>query len=94
MTWFSSASCWPETGCGSRRASPAREIICVCHDLTRYTRPALIDGTVDAIVNQDAGHEVRSAARVLTALCEGADVVPGRERIRIDVFFRDNLPDA
>jgi LacI family transcriptional regulator len=71
----------------------AREIVCVCHDLTRHTRPALIDGTVDAIVNQDAGHEVRSAARVLTALCEGADVVPGQERIRIDVFFRDNLPD-
>ena len=37
---------------------------------------------------------LRSAARVLTALCEGADVVPGQERIRIDVFFRDNLPDA
>ncbi len=71
----------------------ARDIVCVCHDLTHFTRPALIDGTVDAVVNQNAGHEVRSAARVLTALCEGVDVVSDQERIRIDVFFRDNLPD-
>ena len=28
---------------------------------TDHTRRALIDGTIDAIINQDAGHEVRSA---------------------------------
>ena len=72
----------------------ARDVVCVCHDLTRHTRPALIDGTVDAIVNQSAGHEVRSAARVLTALCEGADLDADQERIRIDVFLRDNLPET
>ena len=47
---------------------------------------------MDAVINQDAGHEARSAARVLMAQCEGEAIVADQERIRIDIFIRDNLP--
>ena len=63
------------------------------HELTPYTRTALQNGTMDALIAQDPGHEVRSAIRVLKALCDGAPIVEGQERIGIDIFLKDNLPD-
>lgn len=69
-------------------------IIVVAHELTDHARQALHDGTFDAVINQDAGHEVRSAIRVLKARADGLALVEGQERIRIDVFLRDNLPDV
>ena len=59
---------------------------------TADTRSFLLSGTMDAVINQDAGHEVRSAARVLLAHCEGRPINPAQERIRIDVFVKDSLP--
>jgi LacI family transcriptional regulator len=69
-------------------------ITVVAHELTDHARKALHDGTFDAVINQDAGHEVRSAIRVLKARADGQALVEGQERIRIDVFLRDNLPDV
>jgi LacI family transcriptional regulator len=68
------------------------DVIFVAHELTASTRRHLVRGTVDAIINQDAGHMARSAARILTALREGRPIVPGQEHIRIDIFIRDNMP--
>jgi LacI family transcriptional regulator len=73
-------------------AGRGREVVFVAHELTPFTRRALIRGTVDAVINQDPGHEVRSAVRVLTAYADGTAIVAGQERIRIDIFIRDNLP--
>jgi LacI family transcriptional regulator len=73
-------------------AGRAGDIVFVGHELTPDTRRFLISGTMVAIINQDAGHEVRSAARVLLAHCEGRAINAAQERIRIDVFVRDNLP--
>jgi LacI family transcriptional regulator len=49
-------------------------------------------GVVDAVLVQDPNHEVRSALRVLKALAEGATINESQERIRIEIFVRDNLP--
>lgn len=68
------------------------DVIFVAHELVAVTRRHLVRGTVDAVINQDAGHMVRSTARILLALREGRPLVPGQERIRIDIFLRDNLP--
>lgn len=68
------------------------DVIFVAHELTSSTRRHLVRGTVDALINQDAGHMARSAARILTALREGRPIVPGQEHIRIDIFLRDNMP--
>ncbi len=70
----------------------ADDIVLVAHDLTAFNRKHLIRGTIDAIINQDAGHEARSATRLLLAEREGSPFHPGQERIRIDIFLRENLP--
>ncbi|MBM7048622.1 MULTISPECIES: LacI family DNA-binding transcriptional regulator [Rhizobium] len=71
---------------------PKRELTVVVHELTQHTRAALMDGTIDAVLNQDAGHEVRSAIRVMKAKADGQSVIADQERIRLDIFLKDNLP--
>jgi len=63
----------------------------IAHEVTKHAREALVDGTFDAVLNQNSGHEVRSAIRVLKACADGQKPVEAQERIRIDVFLRDNL---
>ncbi len=70
----------------------ARKIVWIAHELTVHTRALLLSGVVDAVINQDPGHEARSAARVLLAHCWGDPGMPDQERINIDIFLRDNLP--
>lgn len=70
----------------------ARDIVWIGHELTAEARRSLLNGVADAIINQDPGHEARSAARVLLAHCEGTPILPDQERIRIEIFLRDNLP--
>ncbi|MGV1789876.1 LacI family DNA-binding transcriptional regulator [Rhizobium sp. A37_96] len=71
---------------------PERGLTVVVHELTQHTRAALIDGTIDAVLNQDAGHEVRSAIRIMKATADGQAVIADQERIRLDIFLKDNLP--
>ena len=75
-----------------REVDPERRPVVIAHELTGSTRQALVDGTIDAVLNQDAGHEVRSAIRVLKAKADGLPVLAAQERIRIDIFLKDNLP--
>ncbi len=69
-----------------------KQITYIAHELTDHTRRALVDGTIDAIINQNAGHEVRSAVRVLMAKADRTPLIEAMEHIRIDIFVRDNLP--
>jgi LacI family transcriptional regulator len=73
-------------------AGRARDVVFIAHELTDFSRRYLIDGTMAAIINQDPGHETRSAARILLARCTNQPVIDDQERIRIDIFLRDNLP--
>ena len=73
-------------------AGRAGKLVFITHELTDDTRRALIDGTIDIIINQDAGHEVRSAIRVLMSKADRAPIVDSMERIRIDIYLRDNIP--
>ena len=74
------------------RSGRADRIVWVCHELTSHARQALVTGVADAVINQDAGHEVRSACRLALAALSGERVLPDQERIRIDIFLRDNMP--
>ena len=74
------------------RSGRAGRIVWVCHELTPHARRALLGGVADAVINQDAGHEVRSSCRLALAALSGERVLPDQERIRIDIFLRDNLP--
>jgi LacI family transcriptional regulator len=73
-------------------AGRSRDIVWIAHELTQHTRRFLLRGTIDAIISQDAGHEARSAARTLLAHCLAEPVMADQERIRIEIFLRDNLP--
>jgi len=68
------------------------QVTYIAHELTDATRRALVDGTIDVIINQNAGHEVRSAVRVLMAKADKSPLIEAMEHIRIDIFVRDNLP--
>ncbi|SHO65572.1 LacI family transcriptional regulator [Pseudoxanthobacter soli DSM 19599] len=70
----------------------SQEVVFVAHELTALARRQLVRGTIDAIINQDAGHMARSAARILLALREGDPIIAAQERIRIEIFLRDNVP--
>jgi len=70
----------------------AKRIVWICHELTPHARNALVNGVADAVINQDAGHEVRSACRLALAALSGERVLSDQERIRIDIFLRDNMP--
>jgi len=74
------------------RSGRASKIVWVCHELTPHARQALLTGVADAVINQDAGHEVRSSCRLALAALSGERVLPEQERIRIDIFLRDNMP--
>lgn len=69
-----------------------REVVTIAHELSPHSRAALENGLFDVVLNQDAGHEVRSAIRVLKAKADGLSVIAAQERIRIDIFIKDNLP--
>ncbi len=68
-----------------------QEISVVTTELSEHTRAALITGTVDAVLVQDASHEVRSAVRVLKHLTDDTPINERQERIRVEIFMRDNL---
>ena len=72
--------------------SAGRKPLVIAHELTPHTRAALQSDLIEAVLNQDAGHEVRSAIRVLKAKADGLAVIEAQERIRIDIFLKDNLP--
>ncbi|TPE49569.1 LacI family DNA-binding transcriptional regulator [Amaricoccus solimangrovi] len=66
--------------------------LAVAHELTPHTRAALRAGLIQAVIHQDAGHEARSALRILRAAAEGAPLNEAQERIRVEVYLRDNAP--
>jgi LacI family transcriptional regulator len=86
-------------GAGNRGVAEALElerragdVVFVGHELTPHSRKFLLRGTMAAVINQDPGHEARSAARVLLARSLNQAILADQERIRIDIFVRDNLP--
>lgn len=68
-----------------------REIVAIGHELTPFMREALLSGTFDAAINQDASDEVRRAVHTLKALADGHDDYQP-DPVRIDIYLRDNLP--
>ncbi|WP_436398340.1 LacI family DNA-binding transcriptional regulator [Roseobacter sp. S98] len=66
--------------------------VIVAHELTPLSRRALGDGLFDAVISQDAGHLVRSALRIMRAVVDKSPINTAQERIRIDVYLKENLP--
>lgn len=66
--------------------------VVVAHELTPLSRNALATGVFDAVISQDAGHLVRSAVRIMRANSDNMPINMAQERIRIDVYLKENMP--
>jgi LacI family transcriptional regulator len=64
----------------------------VAHGLTPDTRALLIDGTLDAVINQHPQTVLLNAVRIFTNLRDGRSANAGVEPVRISIVLRENLP--
>lgn len=69
-----------------------KDLVVIAHELTPMSRTALSAGTFDALISQDTGHLVRSTIRLLKATADDVPYDPTQERIRIDIYLKENLP--
>ncbi|MDJ0638498.1 MAG: LacI family DNA-binding transcriptional regulator [Paracoccaceae bacterium] len=70
----------------------AEDIVVIGHELTPLSQDALRTGVFDAVISQDSGHLVRSCVRLLRATADSAPYNPAQERIRIDIYIKENMP--
>ncbi|MFV0284666.1 MAG: LacI family DNA-binding transcriptional regulator [Castellaniella sp.] len=68
------------------------EVVFIGHGLTPDTRALLIDGGMDAIINQTPLTTLLNSIRIFNNLREHRTVLSGVEATRMDVIFRENLP--
>lgn len=68
------------------------ELVVIGHELTPLSHRALREGYFDAVISQDCGHLVRSCTRLLRATADNAPYNPTQERIRIDIYLKENMP--
>jgi len=68
------------------------DLVVIAHELTASSRYALEKGIFDAIISQDTGHLVRSTIRLLKATADKMLIDHTQERIRIDIYLRENMP--
>ncbi len=71
---------------------PERDFVVIAHELTPMSQKALLDGSFDALISQDCGHLVRSAVRLLRATADNVPFNAAQERIRIDIYLKENIP--
>jgi LacI family transcriptional regulator len=64
----------------------------VAHGLTPDTRALLIDGTLDAVINQHPQTMLLNCVRIFSNLRDGRGATAGVEPVRIGVVLRENLP--
>jgi LacI family transcriptional regulator len=64
----------------------------VAHGLTPETRALLVDGTLDALINQDPQTMILDCVRILTNLRDRRAALAGVEPVRISIVLRENLP--
>ena len=64
--------------------------VVILHDLTHSVREALIDGTADAVINQNIGNIVKQAYNALIGAVSGRS--PQKGIVPIEIYFPENLP--
>jgi LacI family transcriptional regulator len=75
-----------------KEVSREQQVVFIGHGLTPDTRSLLVDGTLDAVINQHPQTMVMNCARIFANLRDGRDAVSGVEPVRISVVLRENLP--
>lgn len=68
------------------------DIVCIGHDLTDYSRELLLNGTVNALIDQDVAQEAQNALQILIHQHRGGENYHPPTDIKTDIYLRDNLP--
>lgn len=75
-----------------KEANRDQKVVFIGHEITPDTRGFLIDGTMDAAINQNQQVEIMNAMRIFANLRESKEPLSGIEPVRISVVLRENLP--
>jgi len=79
-------------GRGLKESGQEHRVVFIGHGLTPDTRALLIDGTMDAVINQSPQSAILTCVRIFTNLRDRREVMSGVEATRSQVIFRENLP--
>jgi LacI family transcriptional regulator len=79
-------------GRGLKDARRARKVVLIGHGLTPDTRALLVDGTMDAVINQSAQSALMNCVRIFANLRDRREPLAGVEATRSQVILRENLP--
>lgn len=71
-------------------AGKAQSCVLIAHDATPNNKTLLLNGTLDAVIDQNARAEVREALTTLARAARGQSTQPVPPRLQ--VIFRENLP--
>lgn len=72
----------------------ASDVLFIGHGLTTDTRKLLIDGTMDAVIDSNPDTILSNAISLLCAPAEEIQSGQAGSAMRMDVFFRENLPSG
>lgn len=67
-----------------------QDVVFVAHDATEGNKALLLDDTLDAVIDQNAGAEIREALTTLVNAARGTAHVT--TLLRLQIIFRENLP--
>ena len=73
-------------------AGRSNDIVFIGHELTRFSREFLIDGVMDAVIDQVPTKEARMLIDMLERFANGENGDYDSESAPISVYFRENLP--
>jgi LacI family transcriptional regulator len=75
-----------------KEAGRDQDVVFIGHGLTQDTRALLIDGTLDAVINQQPQNLIMNSVRIFTNLREHRTPLVGIEPVRISLVLRESLP--
>lgn len=70
----------------------ARSVVFVGHEVTEDTKPLLLDGTLDAVIDQNPRVEAREALNTLIHSIRGLPIIAHPPRLQ--VIFKENIPEV
>ncbi len=70
----------------------AAEVALIGHELTEANKALLLDGTIDAIIDQNPRVEAREALNILTNAAQGTEYTFVSPRIQL--IFKENIPEG
>jgi len=75
-----------------KEAGRDQSTVFIGHGLTPDTRALLVDGSLDAILNQNMHSTVLNSVRIFANLREGREAMAGVEPMQISIVLSENLP--